>query len=163
MVYNIRESVKGHFPFEPIVGLSKHPTCSLQKDNKMNTNVISQFTIDCFQGSLSIIGVSNYRRSSVVFRLTGDTVCELMRDQPPFCKNAIFTKTVDSREDVLIFEYSLREELRNPRKLLKSVRNKLVEASFRNRREDDKEFNEMYTMSDREEHRMWAEMSKSSV
>jgi hypothetical protein len=127
----------------------------------MKTNVInSQFAIDCHNGSLEIIGVSTYRRSSVVFRLMGDSVSDLMRDQPPFCKNAIFTRDVESRENVLIFEYSLREELRNPRKLLKSVRNKLVQAGFRNQREEDKEYNEKYNMSDREEHRMFEEQER---
>lgn len=122
----------------------------------MKTNVInSQFAIECFNGSLSIIGVSTYRRSSVIFRLTGDSVNDLMRDQPPFCKNAIFTRDVESLENVLIFEYSLREVLRNPRKLLKSVRNKLVQAGFRNQREEDREYNEKYTMTDRQEHEMF--------
>jgi len=78
-----------------------------------------------------------------------------MRDQPLFCKNAIFTRDVESYESVLIFEYSLREELRNPRKLLKSVRNKLAQAGFRNQREEDAEYHKMYTMPDREEHRMF--------
>lgn len=122
----------------------------------MKTNVInSQFAIEYFNGHLSIIGASIYGRSSVVFRLVGDSVIDLMRDQPPFCKNVIFTRDIESCENVLIFEYSLREELRNPRKLLKSVRNKLVHAGFRNQRENDKEYEEKYTMTDRQEHEMF--------
>ena len=119
----------------------------------MKTNVInSQFVIACFNGSLEIIGTS---RGAVVFYLCGQAVSNLMRDQPSFCKNAIFTRDATSREDVLIFEYNFWGELRNPRKLLKSLRNKLVQAGFRNQTEENKKFNEMYTVPDREEHRMF--------
>ncbi len=123
----------------------------------MKHNVInSQYTVDHYTGSLSIIGVSTDCRSSIVFRLVGDYVSDLMIGTPDFCKNAIFAKDVESGLNMLIFEYNLRGELRNPRKLLKSVRNKLVQASFRNLREDYREFNEMYSMTDRQEHDMFS-------
>lgn len=119
----------------------------------MKNNVIaSQFAIDYHNDVLEIIGTS---QGAVVFRLCGHSVSELIRDYPSFCKNAIFTNDVESRKSVLIFEYSLREELRNPRKLLKSVRNKLIQAGFRNQSEEDKEYNERYNVPDREEHRMF--------
>jgi hypothetical protein len=124
---------------------------------KTNNVINSQFAIDYHDGILEIIGKS---QGAVVFRLCGHSVSDLMRDQPPFCKNAIFTNDVDSRKNVLIFEYSLREELRNPRKLLKSVRNKLVQAGFRNQHEADKDYHKLYTMSDREEHKMFQEQKK---
>jgi hypothetical protein len=124
-----------------------------EKVRKMKTNVInSQFAIDYHDGIFEIIGKS---QGAVVFRLCGNSVSDLKRDQPPFCKNVIFTNDVDSRKGVLIFEYSLKGELRNPRKLLKSVRNKLVQAGFRNQHEEDEDFHKLYTMPDREEHRMF--------
>jgi len=124
----------------------------------MKNNVINnRFVVECFNGSLEIIGSSIYRRGSVVFRLRGSAVEGLMGSQPAFCRNTIFTRDIESFENVLIFEYNLRKELNNPRKLLKSVRNKLVQAGFRNQREDDKKYHKMYTVPDREEHRMFAE------
>ena len=119
----------------------------------MKTNVItSQFAIDYHDGSLEIIGRG---QNAVVFRLCANSVNELLRDQPSFCKKAIFTYDATSGKGMLIFEYSLKEELRNPRKLLKSVRNRLVQAGFRNQSEEDREYNEMYTVPDRFEHQMF--------
>lgn len=127
-----------------------------EKVRKMKNNVINgQFAIDCHNGSLSIIGIPTYNTSSVVFRLVGDFVGDLMRSQPSFCRNCIFTRDVGSFEEVLIFEYRLRDDLRNPRKLLKSVRNRLVQVGFRNQGEDERESHEMYTMTDRQEHEMF--------
>ena len=129
-----------------------------EKVKKMKTNVInSQYAIEVFNtDSLEIIGKS---KSSVVFRLTGTTAGELLRQHPPFCKNAIFTNEIGDwtgyRRNILIFEYRLNGELRNPLKLLKSVRNKLVQAGFRNRQEEEGEFNEMYSMTGRQEHAMF--------
>ncbi len=123
----------------------------------MKTNVInSQFAIECFEGSLEIFGKNNH---NVVFILRGTSAGDLIRSCPNFCKNLITTNEIGDgighQRNVLIFEYRLQGELRNPRKLLKSVRNKLVQAGFRNQREEDKEYNEKYTMPDREEHRMF--------
>jgi hypothetical protein len=42
-----------------------------------------------------------------------------------------------------------------PAVMVRSVRNKLIQAGFRNRNEEDKEYNEMYSVPDREEHRMF--------
>ncbi len=125
-----------------------------KKVKEMKTNVIdSQFTIEYHNDILEIIGIVDCR--AVVFRLSGHSVSDLLRDQPSFCKNCIFTNDVHSRKSIFIFEYSLREELRNPKKLLRSVRNKLIQAGFRNRNNEDKEYNEMYSVPDREEHRMF--------
>lgn len=124
----------------------------------MKTNVInSQFAIECFDGSLEIIGRSNH---NVVFILRGSAAGDLIRSAPSFCKNAISSHEAGGdgiryTKNIFIFEYSLQGELRNPRKLLKSLRNKLVQAGFRNQQEDDKEFNEMYSMTDRQEHEMF--------
>ncbi len=120
----------------------------------MKTNVIdSQFAIEVMStDTLEIIGKN---RSGVVFKLTGTTAGELLRSHPEFCRNVIHTEDIISGHNVLIFEYNLREELRNPRRLLKSVRNKLVQAGFRNRQEDDTEYDEMYSMTDHQEHQMF--------
>ena len=96
----------------------------------------------------------------MVFLLRGSAAGDLIRLAPSFCKNAISSHEaggdgVRYTRNIFIFEYSLREDLRNPRRLLKSVRNKLVQAGFRNQREDDKEYNEKYTMTDRQEHEMF--------
>lgn len=95
----------------------------------------------------------------MVFRLIGSAAGELLRSYPAFCKNAIFTHEIGDgvgyQRNVLIFEYDLKEELHNPRKLLKSVRNKLVQSGFRNMKEDEREFNEMYAMTNRQEHHLF--------
>jgi hypothetical protein len=124
---------------------------------KMKTNVISNpFTIECLTGSLEILGVG---KGKVAFRLRGDIVRNLLRSQPDFCKNCTFLNDLNEcsphMKNMLIFEYSLREELRNPRKLLKSVRNKLVQTGFRNHREVMEELDREYSMTDREEHYMF--------
>jgi len=125
---------------------------------KMKNNVInSQFVIECFEGSLEIIGESCH---NVVFILRGSAACDLIRSAPSFCKNQISSNEAGGDKllpirKIFIFEYSLKGGLRNPRKLLKSVRNKLVQACFRNQKEDDKEFDEMYSMTDRQEHEMF--------
>ena len=123
----------------------------------MKTNVInSQFTIECFEGNLEIIGKNNH---NVVFILRGTAAGDLIRSCPDFCKNPISSHEIGEgngyQRNILIFEYRLQGELRNPRKLLKSVRNKLVQAGFRNSAEDEREFNEMYSMTDRQEHQMY--------
>ncbi len=75
-------------------------------------------------GTLAIIG----RRSNcVVFMASGiDTFGT--EDLDNFAENCIRTGDIEGHGDILIFEYRLRSELRNPQKLLKSVRNKLVRA-----------------------------------
>ncbi len=118
----------------------------------MKTNVINNgFSVQCFEGSLTIIG---QRPGALVFLLDGHSVGDLVWHQPPFCKNAIVTFAVGSQRRMLFFEYSLKEELRNPQKLLKSVRNKLVQAGFHNRRENERQ-SRVYEMTDRQEHEMY--------
>lgn len=120
----------------------------------MKNNVIAnQFAISCLSdGCLEIIGNS---RDGVVFCLSGNVVWDLRRDLPEFCENAIFTNDIHSKESILIFKKSLGEELRNPRKLLKSIRNKLVQTSFRNSADGLAEMRAMEP-TDREEHRMFS-------
>jgi len=122
----------------------------------MKTNVIdSRLVIECFEGNLEIIGKNNH---NVVFILRGTAAGDLLRSRPDFCKNPISCHEIDKGNsygrNILIFEYRLQRELRNPRKLLKSIRNKLVQAGFRNSAEEKREFDEMYSMSDRQEHEM---------
>ena len=62
---------------------------------------------------------------------------------PDFCKKCITAWMPDgSGIAILIFEYSLRGELRNPQKLLKSVRNKLMQAVRRQQCEFEEEMHE---------------------
>lgn len=127
----------------------------------MKTNVIntkSSHSIDCHDGSLEIIGS---HRDGVVFLLRGSAAEALRQSEPPFCLNPINTYEIGSRLHMLIFKYKIKSELRNPRKLLKSVRNKLVQAGIRNQMEEDEAFNKMYSIPDREEHRMFQKTTEA--
>ncbi|MBU6232479.1 hypothetical protein KGP36_07640 [Patescibacteria group bacterium] len=74
-------------------------------------------------------GEVHFDQSSVVFLAKGDMARWLYNWQPDFCKKAITTWMPDhSAVSMLIFEYTIGSALRNPRKLLKSVRNKLMQA-----------------------------------
>ena len=75
-------------------------------------------------GTLAIIGM---RGSRVVFMASGINTYGA-EDLDNFAENSICTGDIEGRGDILIFEHRLRSKLRNPQKLLKSVRNKLVRA-----------------------------------
>lgn len=100
----------------------------------MKTNVISNsFTVPFdTNGSLEIIGKKGGLGSGkVVFLVKGQKVHWFHHELPDFCKNAITTWSPDdSGTPTLIFEYMLREGLKNPQKLLKSIRNKLMRSAY---------------------------------
>ncbi|MEK7586419.1 MAG: hypothetical protein AAB453_00945 [Patescibacteria group bacterium] len=85
------------------------------------------------RGTLAIIGNSYYGRQ-VVFMASGLSLygsrLSLASNDGfgKFAKNPIFTHSVDGSDDIIIFEHNLGGELRNPQKLLRSVRNKLIRA-----------------------------------
>jgi hypothetical protein len=103
----------------------------------MKTNVITNaLTVQLdTDGSLEIIGVFP---GKVVLKAQADCLRAVPLSRIKFAKNMIVANspTVEDRP-VLIFEYSLWSELRNPRKLLKSVRNKLMGAVRTTQTEDD--------------------------
>ena len=82
--------------------------------------------IDILNGVLAIIGKTNSR---VTCQVTGvntyDGITAAVND---FAKSCILTTSIETGYHVIIFEYNLRGELRNPARLLKSLRSKLVKA-----------------------------------
>ena len=75
------------------------------------------------RGTLSVIGKTRYRivlMASGLNLFGGENI-------EKFAKNPIFHH-VAGFGTIIIFEYNLDGELRNPQKLLKSVRNKLMRA-----------------------------------
>ncbi len=46
-----------------------------------------------------------------------------------FAKSCIRTYCIETKKDLIFFEYSLNRALKNPQKLLKSLRSKLIQAS----------------------------------
>lgn len=90
----------------------------------MKNNVINpSYQIEMQAGGiLAIIGKTNHRvvfLASGLFLYGGENL-------EGFAKNPIFTRLLSDTGSAIIFEYNLQGELRNPRKLLKSVRNKLM-------------------------------------
>ncbi len=77
------------------------------------------------EGTLAIIGQSCSR---VVFMVYGITTIGLtVEDLECFASNCVIVQhRLGGMGEIILFEYSLRGELRNPQKLLKSVRNKLM-------------------------------------
>ncbi len=114
----------------------------------MKTNVISALAVQFgSDGTLEILGTKKegYSRGSVLFKVTGDKAQWLYHVQPDFCKKSITSWLPDgSGKAVLIFEYNLRSELNNPRKLLKSVRNKLMQAVLARHKQFDAEYFKEY-------------------
>ena len=104
----------------------------------MKNNVITHSRMVQFgsNGTLEIIGKTKefHNSGSVVFMAKGDMAQNMFYSPPDFCKKCITSWMPDgSGIAILIFEYSLRSELRNPQKLLKSVRNKLINAEHQRR------------------------------
>jgi hypothetical protein len=88
----------------------------------MNTNVINPSVRFNGFGELSIIGQSQH---AVTFKVTcWSSVGGVRFDK--LAKSWILTRLNGEMSNTLIFEYSLRGELQNPHKLLKSVRSKLT-------------------------------------
>lgn len=79
---------------------------------------------------MAIIGRTwNGYTGTVTIQVTGfdtDRIAHLINK---FAKNCIETGCAETGKDLIIFEYNLRGDLRNPQKLLKSLRSKLIRAS----------------------------------
>lgn len=88
----------------------------------MNINVIAE--VDIYHGKLGIIG-QNTQSQSVMFVMTG---VRYRFDMDKVAKKSMWLPVP---EGAVIFECSLGEPLRNPRRLLKSVRSKILRAITR--------------------------------
>ncbi|MBP9855992.1 MAG: hypothetical protein KBC48_01635 [Candidatus Pacebacteria bacterium] len=88
----------------------------------MNINVIAE--IDIYHGKLGIIGQDAFSQS-VTFIMTGIRY--------PFDVDKVARKSMwlPVHEGAVVFECSLGEPLRNPRRLLKSIRSKILRAIIR--------------------------------
>jgi len=123
----------------------------------MKNNVITHSRMVQFgsNGSLEIIGkTKEFQNScSVVFMAKGDMAQNMFYSPPDFCKKCITSWMPDgSGIAILIFEYSLRSELRNPQKLLKSVRNKLMQAINAEHQQRETEYFESYVQPGLNDH-----------
>ena len=101
----------------------------------MKNNVITHSHMVPFgrTGSLEIIGYQNsndgFNKGTVAFIAKSDELDYLRPSQPDFCKTTIITWALDGSDTVVfVFTINIRGQLRNPQKLLKSVRNKLMGA-----------------------------------
>ncbi len=101
----------------------------------MKINVIkSQFGSIQFgkDGSIEIIGITNERqdeKGSVLILAKSSELDWLQNWTPSFCKNCIMTWATDgSNTVIMVFQFSIEGELRNPSRLLKSIRNRLMGA-----------------------------------
>ncbi len=109
----------------------------------MNTNVIvpASVSIPCGKnGSLSIIG--EIRCDTVVVMARAEELYFLpMRPHMITFADKVVSTWIngDSDQGLVIFEYSIGQEIRNPRKLLKSIRNKLMGAAQNAKHEEFKE------------------------
>jgi hypothetical protein len=123
-VENLLDSESQH------VGLRKHPiTQFVQRESqKMKNNVIYMGK----NGSLEIIGVINppsihYTGSVVILAKYEELKCICNEEHPDYCQNCITSGAPDQPDTtVMIFSYSIKGELKNPQRLLRSVRNKLM-------------------------------------
>jgi len=123
----------------------------------MKNNVITHSRMVQFgsNGSLEIIGKTKefHDSGSVVFMAKGDMAQNMFYSPPDFCKKCITAWMPDgSGIAILIFEYSLRGELRNPQKLLKSVRNKLMQAINIEHQKRETEYFEAYVQPGLNDH-----------
>jgi hypothetical protein len=101
----------------------------------MKNNVInSQFSSIQFGdvGSIEIIGIepeSRYEKGSVLVLVKSVELDWLRLSTPDFCKNCIKSSAPDdSTTVIMVFQFSIEGVLRNPKQLLKSIRNRLMGA-----------------------------------
>lgn len=92
----------------------------------MKLNFIkSELTVPLMEdGTLEIVGKTQHQ---VLFRATG-TMFLYDADLSRLTKESIQSDCVETGKTVVYFQYNLQGELRNPRKLLKSVRSRLMHA-----------------------------------
>lgn len=96
--------------------------------------------LDIYSGVIAIIGKT---QNGITVKVTGfDTCGSIAHLVNSFGKNCIETCCVESGKDLIFFEYNLRGELRNPQKLLKSLRSKLVRAGNIVQRQFDQEMSD---------------------
>lgn len=80
-----------------------------------------------YGGVIAIIGKTP---TGIIVQVTGlQTFGSIAHLINRFAKNCIEGRCLESGKDLLFFEYNTRGELRNPMKLLKSLRSKLMRAS----------------------------------
>jgi len=104
----------------------------------MNTNVINP-SVEIYGGKLSIIGQNQF---TVVIMATGlRMVGDVRLDK--LAETWIKTRLLGDQSDTVIFEYNLRSELRNPHKLLKSIRSKLMHLMNVAHSEFDQEWSDL--------------------
>jgi hypothetical protein len=101
----------------------------------MKNNVINpQFSSIQFgkDGSIEIIGITGERqdeKGSVLIIAKSAELDWLQNWTPSFCKNCIMSWATDgSNTVIMVFQFSIEGGLRNPKHLLKSVRNRLMGA-----------------------------------
>ncbi len=94
----------------------------------MKNNVInSQYSIPFGQnGEITVLG----KFPGHVLIMVKDDPSSRLGNLPrqDFMRNQAFAYSMDKGEPTFVFEYKLESELRNPRKLLRSVRNKIMGA-----------------------------------
>lgn len=92
------------------------------KNNVINTKYSIQFGQT---GKIEILG-KNHRNCLVVL-VQGDrrSVLNNLYKQD-YMLNEVFAYSLDEEKPTLVFEYQLNSELRNPRSLLKSIRNRIM-------------------------------------
>ena len=103
-------------------------------------------------GTLAIIGKTQWAVTLMAsnMMLIGDVDVNLVVGT-----NCIVTRLTGQTGDTIIFDCDLSGEIRNPQKFLKSIRNRLMREIHRAESEWHKDYNETYTMPDREEHFMF--------
>ena len=104
-------------------------------------------------GSLEIIGSKNsndgFDRGTVVFVAKAEELDYLRHSTPDFCKTPIVSWALDGSDKVVfVFEMNIRGQLRNPQKLLKSVRSKLMGAIHTAEQAIDHETEEEVNLND---------------
>ena len=92
-----------------------------------NNVIISAHQIEF--GNVGILAIMGTFPGRVLFMVRDGRSSHLDKiETQKYMLNPIFAYTVDTNEPMYFFEYKLNGELRNPQKLLKSVRNKLMGA-----------------------------------
>ena len=92
-----------------------------------NNVIISAHQIEF--GNIGILAIVGTFPGRVLFMVRDGRSSYLDKIEPQkYMQNPVFAYTVDTNEPMYFFEYKLNGGLRNPQKLLKSVRNKIMGA-----------------------------------
>lgn len=122
------------------MGLSKHPTCSLQKDTKMSTHTIEtshRIAFGC-HGSIELVGLQCINGGTISQKIIGATILltqpiglmlpsEELAERIAKHLDSTVKKfsSLDGKEDKLFFSVKANRSIQSPRKFLRSIRNKL--------------------------------------